>query len=404
MADTKSSDDVNKVKTKGADASNRPDGENATNEVAKLTGSLLQNPEVMAAFEQKLAGMVGRKSGYIEGLPKSIKRRLKALKRLQFDYHNTESKFYEELHALECKYEELQKPILEKRRAIVAATKEPTDSECEWSSDEDEEEHGENEKAKIAEIDETNKNKEKAENEKETTVFSEDTKGIPEFWLTIFKNVESLSFMVQEHDEPILKNLLDIHVKLTSGGKMGFVLEFLFAPNDYFENSVLTKEYIMRCGPDPKDPLSYEGPQIIKCTGCKVDWKKGKNVTVKNVKQKQKGKGGQKKMVTKTVKCDSFFNFFSPPEVKGGDDDDDEEDDETQALLMQDFEVGQTLQQNIIPKAVLYFTGEALEGGDEDDDDYEYGEEGDDEDYNEDDDPEYKPKEGENQPSECKQQ
>lgn len=36
---------------------------------------------------------------------------------------------------------------------------------------------------------------------------------------------------------------------------------------------------------------------------------------------------------------------------------------------MQDFEVGQTLQQNIIPKAVLYFTGEALEGGDEDDDD-----------------------------------
>lgn len=45
------------------------------------------------------------------------------------------------------------------------------------------------------------------------------------------------------------------------------------------------------------------------------------------------------------------------------------QDDETQALLMQDFEVGQTLQQNIIPKAVLYFTGEALEGGDEDDDD-----------------------------------
>lgn len=36
---------------------------------------------------------------------------------------------------------------------------------------------------------------------------------------------------------------------------------------------------------------------------------------------------------------------------------------------MQDFEVGQTLQQNIIPKAVLYFTGEALEGGDEDEDD-----------------------------------
>lgn len=31
-------------------------------------------------------------------------------------------------------------------------------------------------------------------------------KGIPEFWLTVFKNAD-LSVMVQEHDEPILKTL-----------------------------------------------------------------------------------------------------------------------------------------------------------------------------------------------------
>jgi len=33
---------------------------------------------------------------------------------------------------------------------------------------------------------------------------------------------------------------------------------------------------------------------------------------------------------------------------------------------MQDYEVGQLLHQTIIPKAVLYFTGEALENDDED--------------------------------------
>lgn len=35
-------------------------------------------------------------------------------------------------------------------------------------------------------------------------------KGIPNFWLTIFKNVSKLSEMVQDHDEPILKSLQDI--------------------------------------------------------------------------------------------------------------------------------------------------------------------------------------------------
>jgi hypothetical protein len=41
---------------------------------------------------------------------------------------------------------------------------------------------------------------------------NEETKGIPNFWLTIFKNVQMLSEMVQEHDEPILKHLFDIKV------------------------------------------------------------------------------------------------------------------------------------------------------------------------------------------------
>lgn len=40
----------------------------------------------------------------------------------------------------------------------------------------------------------------------------ENTKGIPDFWLTIFKNVQLLSEMVQDHDEPILKHLEDIKV------------------------------------------------------------------------------------------------------------------------------------------------------------------------------------------------
>jgi nucleosome assembly protein 1-like 1 len=37
-------------------------------------------------------------------------------------------------------------------------------------------------------------------------------KGIPEFWLTTFKNVEMLQEMIMEHDEPILEKLTDVTV------------------------------------------------------------------------------------------------------------------------------------------------------------------------------------------------
>lgn len=44
--------------------------------------------------------------------------------------------------------------------------------------------------------------------------------GIPDFWLTIFKNVGILSEMVQEHDEPILKHLIDVKVILLKSEPM----------------------------------------------------------------------------------------------------------------------------------------------------------------------------------------
>ena len=43
----------------------------------------------------------------------------------------------------------------------------------------------------------------KAEEEK-------DVKGVPQFWLTIFKNVEMIADMIQEADEPALETLKDV--------------------------------------------------------------------------------------------------------------------------------------------------------------------------------------------------
>ena len=50
---------------------------------------------------------------FICSLPKSVRRRIKALKKLQYNMVKLESKFYEEVHQLECKYADLYAPILE---------------------------------------------------------------------------------------------------------------------------------------------------------------------------------------------------------------------------------------------------------------------------------------------------
>merc|ERR1712173_581337 len=75
-------------------------------------------------------------------------------------------------------------------------------------------------------------------------------------------------------------------------------------------------------------------------------------------KQKHKSKG-RVRTITKQVKADSFFNFFDPPTVP--DDPNAEVDEDTQALLTVDFEIGHYIRERIVPRAVLFFTGEAVD-------------------------------------------
>ncbi|XP_014207291.1 nucleosome assembly protein 1-like 1 isoform X1 [Copidosoma floridanum] len=327
-----------------------------------------------------LAALQARDNDFnIDNLPDCVKRRIKALKQLQLKSTNIEAKFYEEVHALECRYYQLCAPIYQQRSNIVSGICEPNDEECEWESEEDEEEITKNlkSKVKIEVADEATVKQDKAEDI--------NVKGIPDFWLTIFKNVGMLAEMVQEHDEPILKHLYDIKVIFLEKDPMGFVLEFHFSSNDHFSNSVLTKEYYMKCVPEKDDPFSFEGPEIFKCKGCSIDWKKGKNVTIKTIKKNQKHKSrGSMRTVTKTVQNDSFFNFFTPPIVP--EDSEAEVDEDIQVLLTSDFEVGHYIRERIVPRAVLYYTGEGLEEEDEDYDDEEGDDDDDDIDEDEDED------------------
>ncbi|XP_038218820.1 nucleosome assembly protein 1-like 1 isoform X2 [Zerene cesonia] len=296
----------------------------------------------------------------IAALPPNVRRRIKALRALQKEFIDIEAKFYSEVHELECKYAKLYKPLFDKRAQVVTGAYEPTDEECHipWQDDTEEALAKAVESAGLADKDKN------AENKTEEPAMDPNVKGIPEFWLTIFKNVSKLCEMVQEHDEPILKSLQDIKVQMHDD-PLGFTLEFHFAPNEYFTNNILTKQYSLKFKPDDDNPLDFEGPEIYACKGCEIDWKKGKNVTVKMIKKKQKHKSlGSVRTVTKTVQADSFFNFFKPPAMP--------EDpnltlaSDTQMLLALDFEVGHYIRERVVSRAVLLYTGEGLV-----DDDYE---------------------------------
>ena len=86
---------------------------------------------------------------------------------------------------------------------------------------------------------------------------------------------------------------------------------------------------------------STQGPEIYKCEGCKINWKEGKNVTVKQVKKKVKKGKDKGKTVTKEVKAESFFRFFSPPALP--EDPEAEVDEDIQMYLQQDFQIGHFL-------------------------------------------------------------
>eukprot|EP00976_Prorocentrum_cordatum_P023144 472104-Prorocentrum_minimum.AAC.2 len=61
--------------------------------------------------------------------------------------------------------------------------------------------------------------------------------------------------------------------------------------------------------------MDEDDPILEKAEGTEIKWKAGKNVTVKVMKKKPKKGGKNAKPITKTEPCESFFNFFSPPQV-----------------------------------------------------------------------------------------
>lgn len=303
------------------------------------------NPKLVQMMEGKLSGLVGRSSGYVENLPAPVRRRVAGLKGVQKEHSKLEAQFQEEVLELEKKYFAKFTPLYQKRAKIVNGAAEPTEDEIKAGEEDDEQDEAEKEDEKEAES-------------------AEAVAGIPEFWLSAMKNQVSLAEMITDRDEAALKHLTDVQMEYLD--KPGFRLIFEFAENEFFTNKTISKTYFYQ------NESGYGGDFIYDhAEGEKIDWKAGKDLTVRVESKKQRNKNTkQTRVVKKTVPTESFFNFFSPPKPPTDDEDDDAASDIEERLEL-DYQLGEDIKEKLIPRAIDWFTGEALQFEEMDDDDME---------------------------------
>jgi nucleosome assembly protein 1-like 1 len=90
-------------------------------------------------------------------------------------------------------------------------------------------------------------------------------------------------------------------------------------------------------------------------------------------------------LVKETVTVDSFFDFFSPlPRSAVAEDEEVDDSEEWERDI--DFEIGEAIKDDIIPRAVTWYTGEAADDDDFDDEEDDEDDDDDDDDDEDDDD------------------
>lgn len=317
---------------------------------------------------------------FLSLLPPSIHPRITKLKSLNEDRAKLLEEYLVERSKLESKYNDLMKPLYEKRRDVVMG-------------------------ALDEEIAANNNNDGDGNNNDDTVV-----KGIPQFWACAMGHIDIIAELITEQDIDCLDHLIDITCTDFTNGS-GFELHFHFntETNPFFTNSVLTKRY------EVPNLLTDDEPMLQSVTGTEIDWTSDERcLTHRIVTKKQRKKGGpnagQVRTVSKKEKADSFFHFFIPPKMPEvrlrtrttifylqsssliiifltissnetncfffldrmslqlGDIVDEEDADAMEDHFDHDYEIACIIRGSLIPNAVEWFTGEALEDlyGDED--------------------------------------
>jgi len=288
---------------------------------------------------------------FLSLLPPSVLPRVEHLRKLDARRDEVLEEYRKERAELEKKFSAMMKPLYLDRRNVVSGVK-----------DEEIAREAKEEKKKAADGDERADADEAGEDGDDEM---EDAKGVPQFWACAMGHVDVIAELITEADVDCLDFLTDVECVDFEDGS-GFELIFHFSEgNTYFANRTLTKRY------EVPNLLTEDEPILKNVSGTEITWKSGRSLTYREVTRKQRKKGGrgagQIRTVSKRERTDSFFHFFSPPEMPDVRDVmDEEEADAVEDAFDHDYDVAQAFRGHLIPRAIKWFTGEALEDFDED--------------------------------------
>ncbi|KAL9181885.1 hypothetical protein ACHAXT_012228 [Thalassiosira profunda] len=291
---------------------------------------------------------------FLSLLPPCILPRIDKLKELNEKREEILEEYRLERAALEKKFNAKMVPLYEERRGVVNGER---DEEIAAASNEEKEDAGGAAAAEGAVED--------ASDDEGAQVGQvgdeEDVKGIPQFWACACGHVDVIAELITEADVDCLDHLTNVACADFPDGR-GFELVFHFSPNDFFTNKTLVKRY------EIPNLLLDDEPILQKVTGTDINWKAGRSLTYREITKKQRKKGGpnagQIRTVTKKERTESFFHFFTPPKMPALTEVmDEEEADMVEEAFDRDYDVAQAFRGHLIPKAVLWFTGEAMDDG-----------------------------------------
>ncbi|PWN33897.1 uncharacterized protein FA14DRAFT_161526 [Meira miltonrushii] len=191
---------------------------------------------------------------------------------------------------------------------------------------------------------------------------------VEKFWPKTLMNSQGLAVFIDDEDREALNSLKAIRVDRDSKDPRSVTIHFDFNDNEYFSDKTLSKKFVPAKDAEPLGSDDYDFAETSETTKTTIHWKSDeKNLSKKNPSKINIENGNEADDEASILAPGSFFSTFF------------------EATTEPVAHIGDRLINDLYPRALEYYTGDAIDIDDMFDDDDEFDEEFDEEDDDDDD-------------------